>query len=502
MTTGVVTSVTPRRAGGELTATTTTGTTVLQVSDAGDFDEEFDEPRFLVIGEETTPRQYVAVQNDEDFQQTVTLAAAVGAVLEEGLPVTPWDPASDAADKRAVEYQAWVRLDDQGKPIPATIPHTMIPTAGAFTLVGASVRIDDAGGEWQVADVLGREAQVTDIEFVGGSISIAEGAVGTVSTGFSGTSLPTGWTATKTGPIGEGSGGASVPGVSVVSSGPAGQVGSALLVDFGASGLSGTTADAAGEVTTTLPETANAQITVRYRVQVAGDFIVPDDLRLAIRRQDGVAWSSGWDGITLDLTGFEVQSVVNGTGSQLAALPVTTNPSTDWHWAQLRVSQGVIAARVWRDGDEEAAWRTIPQAGVLTPGATALIWKQSTFLSNSRGQKLWVDSWDSIALSSGFTVNVDGSGSWRGQDLTYFEQRGSVNSGAFSAVGVNNDVAVTFPRPFDVQPIVTINPVNATSPDAVHVLPAAITATGFTARCRRTTGTAAFTAHWSAGPPT
>lgn len=161
MTTGVVQSVTPEWAGDTLTAATTATTRVLLVGDAGDFEEEFDEPRYLVIGDDFTPRQYVAVANDEDAQQSVTLAADVGAVFEAGLPVVLWDTASASAEKRAIEYRASVLLDDQGKPIPATIPHTMVPTAGAFSLVGASVRIEDTDlGEWYVAEVLGRQSTI------------------------------------------------------------------------------------------------------------------------------------------------------------------------------------------------------------------------------------------------------------------------------------------------------------------------------------------------------
>lgn len=161
MTTGVVQSVTPEWAGDTLTAATTTTTRVLLVGDAGDFEEEFDKPRYLVIGDDLTPRRYVAVANDETAQQSVTLAADAGGVFEAGLPVVLWDPTSASAEKRAIEYRAWVLLDDQGKPIPATIPHEKIPLAGAYSLEGASVRLVERDhGEWIVADVLGREALI------------------------------------------------------------------------------------------------------------------------------------------------------------------------------------------------------------------------------------------------------------------------------------------------------------------------------------------------------
>lgn len=162
MSTGVVTSVTPRRTGGTLSSDVSASDSVLLVDDAAEFDEDFDTPQFLVIGDETTPREYTAVVNDESGQQSVTLAASVADDYEAGLPVTLWDQDAAAEDKRAIDYQAWVQLDDQaGEPVPASIPHTLIPAAGAAALVGARVRIDEASPlRWVVVDVLGREAQV------------------------------------------------------------------------------------------------------------------------------------------------------------------------------------------------------------------------------------------------------------------------------------------------------------------------------------------------------
>lgn len=162
MSTGVVTDVTPVRSGGTLTTDVTATDTVLPIDDAVDFAETFEEPRWLVIGAETTPRQYIAVENDESAQQSVTLVFAVGTDYEAGLPVTPWDPNATPDDKRAVEYEASVLLDDQNTTVPARLRHAALPTAGTSLLVGATVEIgEDEDGDWEVSDVLGREAQVS-----------------------------------------------------------------------------------------------------------------------------------------------------------------------------------------------------------------------------------------------------------------------------------------------------------------------------------------------------
>ena len=160
MSSGVVISATPRRVGDALTVDVAAGATVLPVADAGDFSEDFTEPRFLVIGESTTPLEYIEVVNDDDAtQQTVTLADPAPEGYEAGLPVTLWDPTADDDNRRVVEMTVWVRLDDQpdSPGIEATIPHNLIPLAGVYTLVGASVTVtEDAEGEWWVEAVLGR----------------------------------------------------------------------------------------------------------------------------------------------------------------------------------------------------------------------------------------------------------------------------------------------------------------------------------------------------------
>lgn len=193
MATGVVQTVDVSRAGDVLAAAAGATDTVLTVADAGDFEEDFEQPRWLVIGDETTPREYVAVVNDDDAANTVTLAAATGVALEAGLPVTLWDPDAAADDKRAVEYQAWVLLDGQDTPVPVRVPHDTIPLAGAFSLIGASVAIGETGedtGEWEVTRILGRDAlmQLGDAFYVDPTTGVATfiGEVGTAPPGESG----------------------------------------------------------------------------------------------------------------------------------------------------------------------------------------------------------------------------------------------------------------------------------------------------------------------------
>lgn len=166
-TTGVIRNVTPRFAGTTLTATTGSGTTVLQVDDAADFEERFaSEGYMLVLANETTPREYIAVSNDETGTETVTLADPVGAVFEAGLPVHLWDPSVEADDKRAVEYVASVQLEgerDDSRPIPALIQHEMIPLAGIYTLYGAQAVLrpedpDDPDSGWEVVNIVNRQA--------------------------------------------------------------------------------------------------------------------------------------------------------------------------------------------------------------------------------------------------------------------------------------------------------------------------------------------------------
>ena len=161
MTTGVIVYVDPSPNAPALTAALAATDDVALVEDAEPFDEEFAEARFLAIGDDLVPHEYVAVANDDDAQQSVTLAADAGVDYEAGLLVYPWDPDAEGADKRAVEYEAQVRLDGQDRTIPVIVRHTLIPLAGVDTLDGATVTIaEGADGEWEVAQVVGREPAI------------------------------------------------------------------------------------------------------------------------------------------------------------------------------------------------------------------------------------------------------------------------------------------------------------------------------------------------------
>lgn len=594
--TGVITSITPRRPGDELAAAADVDDEVLVVDSAAAFDPFFEVPRFLAIGDDLVPRQYVAVQNDRDAGPlTVTLAEPLEVEYEEGLPVYLWDPTVEADDKRAVWYQAWVQLDDgdeESRPVPATIPHGTIPLAGVYSLVGASVEVlEDDDGEDYVGEVFGRPAVVDPdtldrprldqilgelpgsgpgqtvsteepppttegypenhvwwqvvagerlstwsvssggtwepIEVVtqaaieslstlnfstvnasilnmsGGSIFIAQGEAASEPESFSGTSLPGDWTSTKVGPLGSGSPGAAVPGVSVVSSGPSGQSGSALLVDFGAAGLDDSTAMASGEVYTDIGLASNAEISVRFRSALNGTLIQAEDAMLAIRSQDGAAFSGGWDAITLNLIAgsnfiggrnFNIRTWTNGSSSQLGVVSVTTDPTTHWHRAKFRLLGGQVQAKVWQDGDPEPPTWTTFQATLASAGRASLVWQQYPAISDSRGQDLWLDEFNVTTYATGFTVNEDGS-----VQAPLFTQRGEVSSGTLVA-NTTKDVSVTFPTPFGAAPKVVISLVDVANPFNFGVVAVSVTASGFSARFIRASGTAAIVAHWSAGP--
>lgn len=171
MTSGVVTSVTPRRLGDTLDADVPAGAVVLPLGNAGDFSEDFSQPRYLVIGESMVALQYVAVENDDDAsQQSVTLAAPLAEPFEAGLPVTLWDPTVDAVDKRVVEMTAHVLLDDQDDApgVEVVVPHGLVPLAGFYSLVGARVALAERDDEeWVVETVLGRNALISDTAIYG-----------------------------------------------------------------------------------------------------------------------------------------------------------------------------------------------------------------------------------------------------------------------------------------------------------------------------------------------
>lgn len=161
--TGVVLNVSPVTYGDALSADVAIGDTVLPLSSATAFEEDFTEARYLVIGDETTPREYVSpTQNDPEAQQYVTLATPLDVAFEAGLPVTLWDPAAEADDKRASDVKAWVRLDSapEGNPIQVTVRHNAQPTAGDYALEGANVTLVELDAEWYIEEVLGRTAAV------------------------------------------------------------------------------------------------------------------------------------------------------------------------------------------------------------------------------------------------------------------------------------------------------------------------------------------------------
>lgn len=164
MSSGVVTSeVTPEWAGSALAVDVGPTETVLIVKDAADFAEDFTIPRFVVIGEDQTPRQYVAVQNDEDEgPESITLAAPYGFAVEAGLPIIAYDPDAKAPDKRGIEYWTNVLLDGQPEgtsPIPVVVDHLSIPVSDFDSLFGARVELAEDESEedkWLVSRILGR----------------------------------------------------------------------------------------------------------------------------------------------------------------------------------------------------------------------------------------------------------------------------------------------------------------------------------------------------------
>ena len=191
MSVGVVQSVTPVRAGGTLTADTASGDTVLLLDDAADFAEDAATvARWLVIGDDDTPRRYGSVANDDEAQESVTLSSTVGAVFEAGTPVTVWDPEMASEDKRVVNYKAAVRLDGAGS-VSVLLKHTQVQLAGAQTLVGARVSLEETSpGVWEVADVHGREPQIVGVD-ADGNPAVVIGPTGLASfTGEIGTAPP------------------------------------------------------------------------------------------------------------------------------------------------------------------------------------------------------------------------------------------------------------------------------------------------------------------------
>lgn len=156
---GVVTSVSPDWRGSALAAATLATDTVLSVVDAADFDED---GGWLVVADVDTPVEYLTVDEDAD---TITLAAAIGTAYEADEPVVVWDPTVEGGGARVREDIAEVMLPDAEQPVFAVVKHEQIPTAGVYSLVGATVVLEDEDGDdetadWYVLSVLGREANV------------------------------------------------------------------------------------------------------------------------------------------------------------------------------------------------------------------------------------------------------------------------------------------------------------------------------------------------------
>lgn len=170
MSTGVVTAITTDWRGDTLAADVSSGATVLPVSSVVDFDED---GGWLVVGD-SAPKAYLTVDEDAN---TVTLAGAVGAAYELGLPVDIWDPTVTGGGAKVVEYVATVELHDNTGSPDAVIPHDTIPTSGTELLIGATVRIaEDAGGDWYVAKVVGRTPVVNQTFVEAPMVSLTKAA--------------------------------------------------------------------------------------------------------------------------------------------------------------------------------------------------------------------------------------------------------------------------------------------------------------------------------------
>jgi hypothetical protein len=153
VTSGRVTTITPDRRGDTLLTATGTGTTVLEVEDTTDFDED---GGWLVIAD-SAPIAYTGLDDDAG---TVDLAAPVGAVFEAGLPIDLWDPTVPPTGAKVVEYVASVDVGHGVVP-GVTIPHELIPAAGVDNLIDASVALDeDDDAAWYIAQVFGREPSI------------------------------------------------------------------------------------------------------------------------------------------------------------------------------------------------------------------------------------------------------------------------------------------------------------------------------------------------------
>lgn len=264
----------------------------------------------------------------------------------------------------------------------------------------------------QTVDLSAVNFQAVNID--GGSIAIATTSTGSFPQAFSGVSFPPGWTNTKTNATGTGSGDPAIPGASVVTSGPLGQDGSAILFDIPATaGRTGTS----GAVTTSVPPTADAEVSLRYWI----DRSPRVNLHLAVRQQ-GLPNGFDEDFVGVDLSGdlgaFHIVSRVNGDDVRLATIDLGTTASILGRWLRVRfrIIAGQVQLKVWRDADPEPEdWTVAQQAGVLTPGNIALEWwvvPPSAGSGLDYTQQFWVDQLDVVTYATGFKVNPDGTGEW------------------------------------------------------------------------------------------
>jgi hypothetical protein len=153
MTAGRIEAITPDYRGDTLRAALIASDTEIALVDVTDFDED---GGWLVIGD-SDPIAYLSVDDDAN---TVTLAAAVGAAYEEGLPVDIWDPTVPPEGAKLVEYVAAVDID-RGVVPDVVIPHAVIPVSGVDNLIGASVALEQGDSDdWFVEQVYGREPSV------------------------------------------------------------------------------------------------------------------------------------------------------------------------------------------------------------------------------------------------------------------------------------------------------------------------------------------------------
>lgn len=310
-------------------------------------------------------------------------------------------------------YGSLTAYDDQGEP--------------TFNLNGQT-------GSVEMKGTLTSGSSIEGASLIGGAMSVAQTAAGAFDEAFSGTTFPAGWTNIKD------KGTLADVKASVVASGPTGQDGSAILVDFGAAGAANTNLDA-GEVATPITDVLNAEIRARFRVAATRSTVGyesrMEEVGIGIRIFDN--WGSrpddptkSADGLVLKLIPDKVAEnfwafrLIRGTGfhigsgaTDLGVQPyyVGSDPTGKWMWAALRVDGGAAYLKVWADGDPEPAqWKAFTTDTLPTgAGRIAIPWEQNVGWSGgtSRGvQKVWIDSLSAETFDTGFQVLPDGSGSW------------------------------------------------------------------------------------------